>query len=146
MKMRLFLAFSLVLNLVTPTPLRADDAAALQGTWLIVSAELGGVRQPPEVATNIVLKMADGKYEVTVNGHPDKGTWKIDPSSKPKTMDITGTEGPNTGRTIPAIYELKGDQLKICYGLRGSPRPADFKSNTGTHEYLVVYHRKLSRP
>lgn len=108
----------------------------------MVSAELGGVRQPPEIATNIVLKIKDGQYEVTVNGHPDKGTCKIDPSTRPKTMDITGTEGPNAGRNIPAIYELDGDKLKICYGLRGSPRPAEFKSDVGTHEYLVVYQRK----
>jgi uncharacterized protein (TIGR03067 family) len=121
---------------------RADDAAALQGTWHIVTAELGGERQAPEVATNIVLKISDGKYEVTVNGHPDKGVCKVDPSTKPKTMDITGTEGPNTGRTIPAIYELSGAKLTICYQLRGSTRPKEFKSNKGTSEYLVVYQRK----
>jgi uncharacterized protein (TIGR03067 family) len=121
---------------------RADDASAIQGTWLIVTAELGGVRQPPEIVTNIVLKIADGKYDVTVNGHPDKGTCKIDPSTKPRTMDLTGTEGPNAGHDIPAIYELNRDKLTICYGLRGSPRPKEFKSNPGTREYLVVYRRK----
>jgi uncharacterized protein (TIGR03067 family) len=137
-------SFALVLAaLIGPaTVSRADDAGALQGTWHIVTAELGGVRQAPEVVTNIVLKISDGKYEVIVNGHPDKGTCKVDPSTKPRTMDITGTEGPNTGRTIPAIYELSGDKLTICYQLRGSTRPKEFKSSKETSEYLVVYQRK----
>jgi uncharacterized protein (TIGR03067 family) len=135
-------ALILTTLLATAPFARADDAAALQGTWHIVTAELGGVKQPPEVVTNIVLKIADGKYEVIVNGHPDKGTCKIDPSTKPKNMDVSGTEGPNTGRSIPAIYKVAGDKLTICYGLRGAPRPAEFKSNPGTQQYLVVYERK----
>jgi uncharacterized protein (TIGR03067 family) len=136
------LALALTALLATTATSQADDASALQGTWSVVTAELGGVRQPPEIVTNIVLKIGDGKYEVTVNGHPDKGTCKVDASTKPGTMDITGTEGPNAGRNIPAIYELRGDKLRICYGLRGSPRPTEFKSNPGTQQYLVVYQRK----
>src|SRR5437899_2173093 len=128
---RLSLAFLVTTLQLISTGSRADDASALEGTWTVVSAELGGVRQSPAITTNIVLKIADGKYEVTVNGNPDKGTCKVDPSAKPRIMDITGTEGPNAGRTIPAIYELSGDKLKICYGLRGSPRPTEFKSNPG---------------
>ena len=121
---------------------RAENAPTLDGTWLAMSAELGGMRQPPALVTNIVLKITEDKYEVTVAGHPDKGTCKVDASAKPKTMDITGTEGPNAGRNIPAIYELTGDKLKICYGLKGSPRPTEFKTNPGTQQYLVVYERK----
>src|SRR4051794_40819519 len=34
-------------------------------------------------------------------------------------MDITGTSGPNKGKTILAIYEQKGDTLRICYDLSG---------------------------
>jgi uncharacterized protein (TIGR03067 family) len=138
----LYLALLLTSLLTISTTSRAADAASLDGTWLALTAELGGVRQPPAVVTNIVLKMAEGKYEVTVAGHPDKGTCKVDASAKPKTMDITGTEGPNAGRNIPAIYELTGDKLKICYGLKGSLRPTEFKSNPGTQQYLVVYQRK----
>jgi uncharacterized protein (TIGR03067 family) len=57
-------------------------------------------------------------------------------------MTITGTEGPNYGKTFPAIYELKGDTLRICYDLSGTKRPTEFKSVAGTRLYLVTYHRK----
>jgi uncharacterized protein (TIGR03067 family) len=57
-------------------------------------------------------------------------------------MIITGTEGPNIGKTYPAIYELKGDLLRICYDLSGVKHPTEFKSIAGTKLYLVTYNRK----
>jgi len=90
----------------------------------------------------ISLRLDDGKYEVFVGDRPDKGTYTLDSTSKPKGMTITGTEGPNQGKTFPAIYELKGDTLRICYDLSGAKRPTEFKSVVGTKLYLVTYNRK----
>jgi uncharacterized protein (TIGR03067 family) len=120
---------------------QSEDAKAIQGTWLPAKAELRGVTMNDDFLKSIVLKLEAGKYEVTAE-NVDKGTYTIDPAAKPKTIDITGTEGPNVGKKIPAIYELDGDALRICYGLRGSPRPTEFKSLTGTQTFLVTYKRK----
>jgi len=65
-----------------------------------------------------------------------------DSATQPKGMSVTGTEGPNSGKTFPAIYELKGDTLRICYDLSGAKRPTEFKSVAGTKLYLVTYVRK----
>ena len=65
----------------------------------------------------------------------------MDPSVKPKAMDITGTEGPNKGKIIQAIYELDGDTWKVCYDLSGKERPKSFKTESGTMALLVVYKR-----
>ena len=101
-------------------------------------------RQPlPEaVLKTISLKLDHGKYDVSAAGEPDKGTYTLDAASNPKGMSITGTEGPNNGKTYPAIYEIKGDTLRICYDLSGAKRPTEFKSVAGTHLYLVTYNRK----
>src|ERR671931_19222 len=64
-----------------------------------------------------VLTMEDGKYTVDFAGGQDKGTVAVDVAKKPKQMTIAGTDGPNKGKTIPAVYELSGDMLKICYQL-----------------------------
>jgi len=56
-------------------------------------------------------------------------------------MTITDTAGPNQGKTFPAIYELKGDTLRICYDLSGAKRPTEFKTVAGTQLYLVTYTR-----
>lgn len=91
---------------------------------------------------SISLKLDHGKYEVFVGATPDRGTYTLDSATKPKRMAITGTEGPNHGKTFPAIYELKGDAIRICYDLSGAKHPAEFKSIAGTRLYLVTYTRK----
>ena len=119
-----------------------DDAKAIQGNWKPAKAELAGQPMPDDVLKSISLKLDTGKYEVFVGDKPDKGTYTLDAATKPRSITITGTEGPNRGKTFPAIYELKGDTLRICYDLSGAKRPTEFKSMTGTRLYLVTYQRK----
>lgn len=119
----------------------SDDAKAVQGSWQPVRAELAGQPMPDAVLKAISLKLDHGKYEVLVAGEPDRGTYTLDSAARPKGMTITGTEGPNHGRTFPAIYELKGDTLWICYDLSGAKRPMEFTSVAGTKLYLVTYIR-----
>jgi uncharacterized protein (TIGR03067 family) len=119
-----------------------DDAKSIDGTWLPSVAELGGEKFPDEVRKTMKLVMDDGKYTVTVGKNPDKGTVKLDPSKKPKEMDIVGTEGPNKGKTFLAIYEKTDDTLRICYDLSGKARPTEFKTAKGTQQFLVTYNRE----
>jgi len=119
-----------------------DDAKAVQGNWKPVKAELAGQPMTDAVLKSISLKLDNGKYEVFVGEAPDRGTYTLDSATKPKGMTITGTEGPNNGKTFPAIYEVKGDTLRICYDLSGVKRPTEFKTIAGTKLYLVIYHRK----
>jgi uncharacterized protein (TIGR03067 family) len=118
------------------------DDKSLHGNWAMVNGEIGGQPMAEATAKTITMKLADGKYDVSVGGAPDKGTYEVDSSSKPKGMIIKGTEGPNKGRTIPAIYEVKEKILRICYDLSGARKPAEFKSLPGTRLYLATYQRK----
>jgi uncharacterized protein (TIGR03067 family) len=119
-----------------------DGDPAIQGTWLAATGELGGKKYPDEVLKTIKLVIKDDKYTVTVGTKPDKGTLKVDPTAKPRSIDITGTEGPNKGKTILAIYELTGDTLRICYDLSGKARPAEFQTKPDTKLFLVTYQRE----
>ena len=142
MKHILYIGLTVAASLTAFAAAPPDDAKAVQGSWTPTKADLGGQPMPEAVLKSISLKLDNGKYEVFVGDQPDKGTYTLDSTSKPKSMTITGTEGPNNGRTFPAIYELKGDTLRICYDLSGAKRPTEFKSIAGTRLYLVTYHRK----
>ena len=117
------------------------DAKSIQGDWKPVKAELGGLAMADEVLKTISLKIGEGTYEVNVGNSPDKGTVTEDSSTKPKSMTVTGTEGPNKGKTFPCIYELKGDTLRICYDLSGVKRPTEFKSEAGSENFVNVHKR-----
>ena len=114
----------------------------LQGTWLPRSAELDGEKLSDQDIKSIKLVVTDDKYKVTVGDSVDEGTFTLDTSSDPRGMEIKGTSGPNKGKTIPAIYELKEDTLKVCYNLEGKDRPTEFKTNAGSKFYLVTYKRE----
>jgi len=113
----------------------------LQGVWKPVQVELGGIPLPEAVLAPLRLELRKGTYVVTGAESPDKGTYAVDDSKSPKTMDVTGTDGPNKGKTFPAIYELDGDTLRICYDLSGKARPKEFKTEKRTKLYLAIYKR-----
>ena len=87
------------------------DAEDTNGTWKPLSAELAGKPWPQKLLDSMKLILKDDNYTVEVGKGSDIGTVKRDPSKSPKTMDITGTKGPNEGKTFLTIYELKGDEL-----------------------------------
>jgi uncharacterized protein (TIGR03067 family) len=144
MKNILSFCFVVVLSLLAATANSAEKGGPLDGVWIPVKAELGGQVMSDAVLKTIILKINKTQYEVTVEGTPqsDEGTIEFDPSAKPKGMKIAGQKGPNAGKIIPAIYELKADTLRVCYDLSGASRPTDFKSSGGTKLYLVTYNRK----
>jgi uncharacterized protein (TIGR03067 family) len=121
----------------------AKDGDSLEGTWLPSAAELGGRKFPDEVRKTIKLVVKDDKYTVTVGKGVDRGTIKLNAAAKPKELDITGTDGPNKGQTIRAIYEQDGETLRVCYDLSGKGRPKEFKTEEGTQLFLVTYKREI---
>lgn len=123
----------------------ADTGQGLDGMGKPTQAELATQPMPTPVLKALTLKMDGAHYEVTeqTSRGPsvDKGTLELEPSANPKGMSIHSVEGPNKGKTFPAIYELDGDALKICYDLSGKKRPTEFKTRAGTQLYLVTYQR-----
>jgi uncharacterized protein (TIGR03067 family) len=139
---KLFVAFALAFSFSSAGWGGDAKDDTLQGTWLPSAAELGEQVFPAEVRKTITLVVKDDRYTVTVGTEVDRGTVKLYPSATPKAMDITGTDGPNKGKTILAIYERNGDTLRVCYDLSGKKRPTEFKTEAGTRLFLVEYQRQ----
>jgi uncharacterized protein (TIGR03067 family) len=114
----------------------------IEGTWIPISAELGNQPFPERLFTTMRLILTEDSYTAIVGSVTDKGTLTLHESDKPSTMDILGTEGPNKGKTIPAIFELNGETLKVCYDLEGKNRPHDFHTEPRTQQFLVSYRKE----
>lgn len=119
--------------------------SSLDGTWKLIRAELDGEAMPESVAMKTELTLAAGTYIVRFAGEiVDRGTFEIGSSAEARTITLHGTEGPNAGRTIPSIYQLAGDRLRVCYGLRGVA-PTEFVTTGGDQHYLAMYRRVPQR-
>ena len=110
---------------------------AIEGTWVVASAALGGKDLPLQAFQNSPLRMAGGRYAF----QSDSGEYAVIPGAVPAALEVRGRQGPNAGKTIPAIFKVQGDTLTICYDLSGTARPKDFRSEPGTQLFLARYTR-----
>jgi uncharacterized protein (TIGR03067 family) len=119
------------------------DRKLYQGTWQVVSLEVDGNKAPEADAKKIkVINESDGKWAIEVDGVVvGRGTSRIDPAKKPKTIDLTGTEGEGKGKTSLGIYELKKDRRKVCFAQADRERPTEFASTAGSGHILVILER-----
>ncbi|AMV30271.1 hypothetical protein VT84_38115 [Gemmata sp. SH-PL17] len=118
------------------------DLKALQGTWLIEDAKLGG-RDHKEDFKGMKLIVTDDKYVIDFGENSDKGTIKIDATQKPKHIDLTTREkGPFKGRTLPGLYELKDDTVVLCLNSEKPDRPTTFEAKAKTPLMLLTFKRE----
>ncbi len=119
-----------------------DDAKKLQGTWQAVTYEAGGT-PVKDVAEKVVCTCEKDVFTFLYEGKVVwKATFKLDPSKKPKAIDMTITEGPNTGQAIVGIYEVDKDALKWCTAIAGdTERPKEFGAPVGNNVALYTFRR-----
>ena len=134
--------------LAAPIPKEKDkpkpkDEDAIQGTWQLDTLDAGGVAPPPVELQKIRFNFKDGGLEVTHDMMPrdKKGTYRLDPTAKPKTIDLV--EG--NGQTALGIYELDGDTFKICLAEgQNAARPTEFKP-AGARVVVVTFKRMTEK-
>ena len=120
-------------------PKKKDDG--IDWVWLPESAEMAGQKFPDEVRKALRLEVKGDQYTAFVGMNPDRGTCKLDPSAKPKALDIIGTDGPNKGKTLRGIYKFDGDKLIYCIAGSGLERPKEFASPEGSKLRLYTNKR-----
>ena len=110
---------------------KADgDEQAIRGAWTFVKVLDQGEEQPVPEGMSVVIT-AD-MLTVRRQGQDAMGQkYTIDPSRKPKEMDLIAEIDPGRPIRQLAIYELQDDTLKIAQAAAGKPRPKDFESRKG---------------
>jgi uncharacterized protein (TIGR03067 family) len=122
-----------------------DDLSKIQGQWFVVSLEHGGHPTDP----------ADFQGQSSIY-EKNRWTWKVgdrvvrrgiitlDSTRSPKAINTWDSDGPHEDETVPGIYQIEGDTLKLCFAQPGDKRPAKFTTKEGTGTVFVVYKRKKS--
>ncbi len=120
------------------------DLKKLEGTWMVVTAELyGNAIGRPEDKSALVIDGNKAIWMIRDEGGQTADI-KLDASKTPKTIDFAITRGSDFRKTQLCIYELDGETLKICYGTPGDDkRPSEFtsKKKEGMGMSFAVYKR-----
>jgi uncharacterized protein (TIGR03067 family) len=110
--------------------------AALQGTWKQVAFEEDG--NPDTIdsyggSSELLTTFRDQHFSVrSVSGQLLlEGTFVLDASTTPKTIDWTDSMGADAGKTLPAIYRLDDECFTFIAAAPGTPRPMNFKTIPG---------------
>jgi uncharacterized protein (TIGR03067 family) len=76
------------------------------------------------------------KDTIQIEGSTTSMHYRIDPSTKPMSIDIT--IAPLRGKKTKhlGIMEVTGDKLSIAYGPDGGERPKDFEEADGVRQYV----------
>jgi uncharacterized protein (TIGR03067 family) len=121
----------------------AKDPAKLQGSWVVVSAQRDGKpaddlkgHQLTFSGDKFVIKSRDGKLLY-------QGTYQVDATQKPATIDFRHTEGAFKGKTWKGIFALEGDTLKESDNAPNldRDRPKDFTAAAGSGHVAIVFKR-----
>jgi uncharacterized protein (TIGR03067 family) len=143
------LVVSLFLGLAVAKDDTKGKATLIQGTWKVVSFQEAGRKDPPppgafeKMGMRIVI--SKDKYTVKTKEMTDAKTYRLDPSKSPKWFDLEGVKAPGGVEIGPnlGIYELNGEELKICLGRSGKARPTAFDpTNDPAADVLLILKRE----
>lgn len=143
--MRLFpvFVFTAVLCLASPSfggDESKTDAEGLQGYWQAVTINNEGRSAPEELSRGFGILIVGEKMQMFSPLGNAEFSFTLDPTKKPKAISLEGRG--NDFKYSSAIYELKGDELKLCLSTR-NPRDflTEFSAPDGSGIALVTLKR-----
>ena len=145
----------LTLSAVAAEPKPADDLASLQGNWKPLQCEYESVPQmPADVMKQVTVVFDKNEYHLYFVDKSKDGQPKVlrlalanialDSTTGPKSITFEFADGPLKGQKRHGIYEIAGNQLKLCYGPVEKPKPTEFKAPPKSGFFLETWARKAN--
>jgi uncharacterized protein (TIGR03067 family) len=120
------------------------DLQAFKGIWRLISRQVDGKKIGEEEFKDLILNHdGAGRFSVRHGGKVIvEATVTLDPTTKPRAIDVAFTAGENKGMTVLGIYEINGDTFRVCHARSGAEWPTDFSARAGSGHVLISYKRE----
>ncbi len=150
--MRYFLFSLLLVGFLLTSVASADDATdeaikkerkKIEGKWQIVELVVNGNKSKDEDAAKLtVVNDAKGTWSLwSGDSKVTMGTSTFDPTTEPKSIDFTPSEGDAKGNRFLGIYQLGKNARKLCFAPSGKVRPTEFSSTAENQHIFVTFKR-----
>lgn len=123
----------------------ADDSKdSLQGVWVAQSMEADGKAAPADAVRRMRFTFKGDSLFIKGNFDDDREAecpYKIDPKQSPKHLDFSP---PKEKKPILGIYDVKGDELKVClrHASSSEGRPTRFATQADSKLVLIVFKKR----
>jgi uncharacterized protein (TIGR03067 family) len=130
---------------VPAAPDKDDDVKTIQGTWIVDPDVYKDVKDKEVVKEMKAVRVVIERDSCTFKhppGNEEKGSFRLDPSKKPKQIDLLSDMGKVQAQ---GIYELEKDHLKLCWDrqFKTQGRPTKFAhAKEGNDPFLLVLIRE----
>lgn len=138
--------------LADPPAAPATDLDKVQGYWKPLQCDYEGKPQMPvDIMKQVTVVFDKGEYHLYFKdnaapmGKPNilrLALANIALDAATKTITFEFADGPLKGKKSHGIYDLAGDQLKMCYGSADKPKPTKFESPAGSGYFLETWARQ----
>ena len=113
------------------------DLEKLQGDWTTTSMSMNGMEAGPADLAAVQLQFRGDQVNF-----PFDSECKLDATAERKQIDLTcHLLGPPNNFML-GIYEIDGDELKLCLGPPGGERPTSFETPPGSGRTLMTLKRR----
>jgi uncharacterized protein (TIGR03067 family) len=131
------------IGLIAADETKKDDSEAFKGNWSIHSITIDGRAAPEDLVKNFRCHFDEKTYSDTVaNEVIEEGSYTIDASKTPKTIDFDIKKGRKEGKRQLGIYKIEGGKITLVMTQAGSTeRPKSFKAESGDSLVEVVLER-----
>jgi uncharacterized protein (TIGR03067 family) len=120
----------------------STDRQRLQGSWTADSARRDG-KEAADLHGHVLVFRGD---TFTIRSKDEtlySGTYVLDASKMPRTIDFKHARGDLKGKVWRGIYQLEGETLKICdnAGDLAKERPTGFETRAGSGHVRILFKR-----
>jgi uncharacterized protein (TIGR03067 family) len=148
----LFSAFGGAFGVNPPPSTPPGDLGGVQGYWKPLQVEFEGKPQMSAEEMKKVTAVYDQSEYHLYFKETGKDPIKLalmnvvmDSSTSPKTITFEFAAGALKGQKRHGIYELAGNQLKLCYGPIEKPKPTVFIAPEKSGYFLEVWARQPTK-
>jgi len=119
-----------------------DEIKKFQGTWNVVALEIEGSALTNSVFGGSKIVIEGNRFTTKAMGATYEGTFSINTECTPKSLDMNFTSGPEKGNCSLGIYEIDGDNWKLCLTVSGRTRPVEFATSPKSGHALETLVRE----
>jgi uncharacterized protein (TIGR03067 family) len=143
MHIPLFLIVAVALGAADNDEAVKKEKKALAGSWTVMSAQRDGDAIPEDEARKLRLVFTEERVTLKQGEKASLLAYRLNPAASPSEIDLVPSDGPQKGKALPGIYELNGDNLKVCFALKpDANRPERFKAPSDSNTMLLILKRE----